>query len=949
MDVTSLLSSDARASAEEDVLRAWRAADGRTKTARNRFNNGTEPPRGNPSGLRAKGHRSAWEQADTQRRATPAYWSNTEMTIRLQRSAFAVLFVLTLINGVAFGQTTTDGDVLPGSFPFTDIDIGVTSQSVNVFLDPTADQPDYERGDNIQIGRTAYGLVRVSGGDDLRWEHLILGGTEDDLDGDDVNLEYVGLEGVTSGQGVMRLEQLGTSFNNHPLIIPTQYQDIYPFEGSGSDPEGTYFAIPADVGVDIDFDGSDDVVIDTRRDTDAGFDAIIGLTGSGELFLNTGARMEIQDAFIVGYAPGSSGYVELDGVGTYLGVYGGLNPNATMIDRSAFAAGVEIHQMIIGAYGDAEMRITGGADVDAFYGAAIGTTRSDGDHEITESGFDNNSDDPQGAGRVIVDGAGSTWNIAITVYDGDTLPNQLDNEGGALAIGEYDANSNGYEDEETGQGYLSIRNDAQVNVTRYVDANHSFTSDDDADVRIGLMGTLDFRGGSMTVMDQLVNDGVIQATEFGFSITGGTAPGGGTLEVGTFENRALGEVVVSAGQKLTVIAKIPTATSAPDAPEALTSANHGLMEVIGDDTNGKAELEYIRHYEEPVTPIFVSGALRSAEVFYNAGEASAPGQIVAQDAILRFRDGLWNSGNIQFIGGDNIVSGPVMNAVNPPATATADSPPFGSISVANGATVVFEDAVVNDGQITLSDDSNATFAGQGPAAAGSTDEVAYHGIGELNIVSTGDVHIEGNFALGDVFDLTAASGVGGVLRLAVEDFTRDAFSHLVIEGDADFDFGTPAVIEILELAPPSGIGPVLTAGDEFEFITVLGTVASSAGVVVTSLPASGSTSLAFVPEFDENSFSLIVVEDQSTGADFNGDGIVDAADVSTWEQYHGLQSGAAGVHGDVDLDGDVDTTDYAYMMDQYGGAGVVIAATVPSPTALALLSTFGLFTTRRRR
>ncbi len=81
------------------------------------------------------------------------------------------------------------------------------------------------------------------------------------------------------------------------------------------------------------------------------------------------------------------------------------------------------------------------------------------------------------------------------------------------------------------------------------------------------------------------------------------------------------------------------------------------------------------------------------------------------------------------------------------------------------------------------------------------------------------------------------------------------------------------------------------------------------------------------------------------GGDYNGDGIVDAADYTVWRNNFG-NAGAPGIPGDGDNgtltgtpDGIVNTDDYAYWKSRFGaisGAGSVAAAAVPEPASVLL-------------
>ncbi|TWT32305.1 hypothetical protein KOR34_40670 [Posidoniimonas corsicana] len=835
--------------------------------------------------------------------------------------AAAALLVSGVLVAPVRAQIAVAGQVYPSDNPFT-ADLEGLYGFVNTFLPETDTQVGWERDRNVTIGEGAFGSVRLSQAGFLNFQHIVLGGSENEVDpssprvgpGDGVIENGIDPLSPVSGYGVLRIEDFQTFYNNHPKVIPSQYQDIY----DTNNPEQTLF--PTE---------------NTRPDS-VGFDAYIGLTGSGELYIAAGGRAEIQDAVIVGFAPDSTGHVEVTGLGSYLAAYGGLNPNATVINRDEFDNN-EIHQMIIGAYGDGSMTISDGGHVDAFYGAAIGVTRSDGSDELTDQAFDNSLRDLQGSGRVIVDGDGSLWNIMITAFEDDELPQGMRTEGGALAIGEFnDALNPQYISEELGRGYLSVRNNGLVRVHRYTDENNP-TTDHDADLRIGRLGTLDFRGGRVTVQDQLVNDGVIQATHDGTGIEGGHSASDNVLEVATFENRLLGQVRVGAGQSLRVLATINATDLAPDAPEMLVGGNHGVIEVIGDQVSGRADFEYIHEYDTSLdAAIFASLAIRDPHVFYNAGEITDPGKIVAHEANLRFRTGLWNAGEVAFTGGDNLVTGRVMNAWD-----ATNSEPGGAISISNGSYVTFEDTVTNDGTITLSDNSGAMFLGG--LDDGTTTRPAYSGVGDLNIVSTGDVHVAGDFFLGDPDSLAP---LGGTLRLYVEDFTVDGYSHLVVEGDGDFSAGGIATIEILGNA----MGP-LTVGDAIDLITVLGT-ANFTGTTIQSLVA---TAPGTVLVTDTSGPALTLIVASAIGAlagDFNGDGVVDAADYTVWRDNLGGDD--AIFFGNSNNDGVIDAADYAIWTGNYGSVLAAPAPSaglgvVPEPAALTLLGSLALFGGRRRR
>src|SRR5690606_17279994 len=79
---------------------------------------------------------------------------------------------------------------------------------------------------------------------------------------------------------------------------------------------------------------------------------------------------------------------------------------------------------------------------------------------------------------------------------------------------------------------------------------------------------------------------------------------------------------------------------------------------------------------------------------------------------------------------------------------------------------------------------------------------------------------------------------------------------------------------------------------------------------------------------------------QTLPGDFNGDGIVDAADYTVWRNNLGGDDAVLGGNGHTN--GVVDTEDYLVWKDNFGkaaGAGAIeLAATqVPEPSSVALI------------
>ncbi len=78
--------------------------------------------------------------------------------------------------------------------------------------------------------------------------------------------------------------------------------------------------------------------------------------------------------------------------------------------------------------------------------------------------------------------------------------------------------------------------------------------------------------------------------------------------------------------------------------------------------------------------------------------------------------------------------------------------------------------------------------------------------------------------------------------------------------------------------------------------------------------------------------------------DYNGNGVVDAADYVVWQKNNGLMGGATKAQGDGNGDGNVTSEDYDYWRARFGnppgsGAGAVATTTIPEPSVFVMLIT----------
>lgn len=114
-----------------------------------------------------------------------------------------------------------------------------------------------------------------------------------------------------------------------------------------------------------------------------------------------------------------------------------------------------------------------------------------------------------------------------------------------------------------------------------------------------------------------------------------------------------------------------------------------------------------------------------------------------------------------------------------------------------------------------------------------------------------------------------------------------------------------------------------------------------AGSPVDPTPAVRDAYLVFVANGQPHLFDNLVVtafSESGDNADFNGDTIVNGADLLVWQRGFGIPSGATLGQGDADGNGAVDDSDLAIWQTQFGqGAPLVaVAQGVPEPASLTL-------------
>ncbi len=146
--------------------------------------------------------------------------------------------------------------------------------------------------------------------------------------------------------------------------------------------------------------------------------------------------------------------------------------------------------------------------------------------------------------------------------------------------------------------------------------------------------------------------------------------------------------------------------------------------------------------------------------------------------------------------------------------------------------------------------------------------------------------------------------------------------------------GTATLGGTLNVRLVSGFVPI--AGQSFEFLAAdAGVIDTFASTILPAMPASLSWQLQYGP----NSVRLLLNQDpgvENPAGDYNGNGVVDAADYVVWRKAFGQLGGVADGNGD----GRVDDADYTVWKTNLGRraqtpAGGAMSG-VPEPSTVAI-------------
>ncbi len=190
---------------------------------------------------------------------------------------------------------------------------------------------------------------------------------------------------------------------------------------------------------------------------------------------------------------------------------------------------------------------------------------------------------------------------------------------------------------------------------------------------------------------------------------------------------------------------------------------------------------------------------------------------------------------------------------------------------------------------------------------------------------------------------------GGVNSAYFGGTRSDVFENIAVQSPSNFSsvfnlYATQALQNEVDLAITAG-----TIGD------------GSGGASLAAILAAGGYDYTFTETNEGHSWgnwralldellTNLVGSTPTFGADFDGDGDVDNADLTNWQTGYGIASSAGHLDGDANSDRIVDGNDFLIWQQQFGNGvpPLAVSQSVPEPTSLLLLS-IGVFTVRVRR
>ena len=339
-----------------------------------------------------------------------------------------------------------------------------------------------------------------------------------------------------------------------------------------------------------------------------------------------------------------------------------------------------------------------------------------------------------------------------------------------------------------------------------------------------------------------------------------------------------------------------------DVTDAITNqgviSGDGYVDFVGV-VNGPTDSRSSRALTFVNTP---SGEIRNTSNAYGLGSVGTIATNQREKLVFNGNaangDSLTNFGTIESLGGEMEFNVPVTNNLE---------------IIARDAVMRFPQGLINDGTVILGETTtvHGTIAGAGSLQALPNSDVAF--IGDLTFSTT------------------------SIVSLVI----GDNASSLLVSGIADLGSAT------LGLSYSSGAAPQV--GDTFQILQAVGGITGT----FSNDPVPAGGALWDIDYIGDSVFATYAgMAAAPIGADFNGDGIVDALDLAIWQANYGRNSPPdLSALGDADGDGDVDGRDFMIIQRRWGMSGALTAAvaSVPEPGTIVLLLAAALGMTARRR
>jgi T5SS/PEP-CTERM-associated repeat protein len=275
-------------------------------------------------------------------------------------------------------------------------------------------------------------------------------------------------------------------------------------------------------------------------------------------------------------------------------------------------------------------------------------------------------------------------------------------------------------------------------------------------------------------------------------------------------------------------------------------------------------------------------------------------------------DGFATDGNL-VIGGNAVVLSDQNQAALGALTLIGTGDANGTLTASNGISVDFAEAILGRGNINTANDAlRPTMINGHVRGLNTTNRIVFNGyvkgVGTFTNVTFTGTHSPGfsptTLSVGDVEYADIATLV---IELAG---TAPGAGFDQINSTSVLNLGGTLDVDLIN-------GFIASAGQSFNILTATDSIV---GTFDTTLFPALDSGLAMQVTYTSNSVTLRIVS--ALNGDYNGDGIVDAADYVVWRKTDGTQQGY---------------NSWRANFGQTAGSGSMVDAAVPEPASLVLL------------